>query len=235
MNILILGGTGAMGKHLVEILKDTDNQVTVTSRSVQPNSRNVSYVKGNAHDSDFLGRLLQKHYDVIVDFMIYSTEEFGRRCQLLLNSCGQYVYISSSRVYADSQNPITEDTPRLLDVSKDAEYLSTDEYALAKARQEDLLRESGKRNYTIVRPYITYSETRLQLGELEKERWLYRALHGRSIVFSRDIANKTTTLTYGHNVSEGIAALLGQPGALGNAYHITANGSITWNEVLNIY
>lgn len=52
--------------------------------------------------------------------------------------------MSSSRVYADSQTPITENSPRLLDVYKEEEYLKTDEYALSKARQEDILHRSGK-------------------------------------------------------------------------------------------
>ena len=33
---------------------------------------------------------------------------------------------------------------RLLDISKDDKYLRTDEYALAKARQENILQKSGK-------------------------------------------------------------------------------------------
>ena len=60
---------------------------------------------------------------------------------------------------------------------KDEEYLKTDEYALSKARQEDILHRSGKNNWTVIRPYITYSEIRLQLGVLEKELWLYRFVH----------------------------------------------------------
>lgn len=47
---------------------------------------------------------------------------------------------------------------------------------MAKARQEDILYQSGFSNYTIVRPSVTYNTYRLQLGALEKENWLYRAL-----------------------------------------------------------
>ena len=53
---------------------------------------------------------------------------------------------------------------------------------LTKALQENLLRASGYKNWTIVRPYITFSDIRLQLGVYEKEQWLYRALQGRAIV-----------------------------------------------------
>ena len=131
--------------------------------------------------------------------------------------------------------PITEETPRLLDVSTDEAYLKTDEYGLAKARQEDLLRDSGRKNWTVIRPSITFSEGRLQLGVLEKEAWLYRALHGRSIVFSEDIANKVTTMTYGWDVAKGIESIVSNPKALGEIFHITSKESFKWHEILTLY
>lgn len=155
---------------------------------------------------------------------------------MYLNACHQYVFLSSARVYADSgAKLITEESPLLLDTISDPVYLRTDEYALTKARQENILRQSKRKNYTIVRPYITYSENRLQLGVLEKEYWLYRALQRRSIVFSEDIADNMTTLTYGMDVSQAICSLLGQQKALGEAFHITGETPIRWSDVLALY
>ena len=236
MKILLLGGTGAMGKHLSNLLNTSTNNVYITSRSVRPSSGNIQYIKGNAHDVQFLEETLNiNSWDVVVDFMIYTTQEFQDRVRLLLSSCKQYVFLSSSRVYADTQPFITEGSPRLLDVTTNQEYVSTDEYALSKAREENVLFESGLNNYTIIRPYITYSEQRLQLGVYEKEGWLYRALHGRTIVFSEDIASKYTTLTYGLDVAKGMVALFGKQDALGRAFHITTDKSIKWSDILNIY
>ena len=128
----------------------------------------ITYIQGNAHETAFLSDILRKyHFDVLIDFMIYNTSEFADRVDLLLSSVGQYIFLSSSRVYADSETPITENSPRLLDVYKDEEYLKTDEYALSKARQEDILHRSGNYYWTVIRPYITFSEIRLQLGVLE--------------------------------------------------------------------
>jgi nucleoside-diphosphate-sugar epimerase len=162
-------------------------------------------------------------------------KEFADVLPLMLDNTMQYVFISSARVYAKSDTPITETTPRLLDVSEDGEYLKTNEYALAKAREEDLLFKSGRKNFTIIRPTITYNSHRLQLGVLEMENWLYRALHGRSIVFSKDIAEKVTTMTYGDDVAKGIASVIGQEASLGEAFHITSPESLLWSEVLEIY
>ena len=145
MNILVLGGTGAMGVHLVELLSQRGDAVFVTSRRERPSRKNVTYVRGDAHDNVFLQTLLDsRRWDAIVDFMVYRTEEFRHRVPQLLAATAQYVFLSSSRVYADSAEPITEDSPRLLDISTDAAYLKTDEYALAKARQENALREEIK-------------------------------------------------------------------------------------------
>lgn len=235
MKVLVLGGTGAIGSHLVQILLNSGIETIVTSRKIRNSEGNLKYLNGDAKYLEFLSSILIEEFDAIIDFMVYSTDEFKDRMPLFLNATKQYFFISSSRIYAESDSPLTEDSPRLLDVSIDKDYLATDEYALAKARQEDLLKHSGKTNWTIIRPYITYSENRLQLGVLEKEEWLYRALKGRTIVFSKDIASKVTTITYGLDVSDGISKLIGETEALGRAFHITTNESRTWNEILNIY
>lgn len=236
--VLVLGGTGAIGTELVRILADQGIQVKVSTRIPrEPGNGNIHYLIGNAHDETFLKSVLAEKYDVIIDFMVYSTEEFYRRAEILLGSTDQYIFLSSSRVYADAgrAHAITEESPRLLDVCEDEEYLATDEYALAKARQENVLRNSRYRNWTIVRPYITYNNERLQLGVFEKEKWLFRALQGKSIVFSEDIGEKTTTMTFGRDVAAAIAALTAKPEALANEFVIAGSDTLKWKDILDIY
>lgn len=235
MKILVLGGTGAMGSHLVKLLDSQNHEIIVTSRSYRKNENNIEYIQGNAHDTFFLKTLLNRHWDAILDFMVYSTIEFKNRAELLLCATSQYVFLSSARVYANSKKYLAETSPRLLDVSDDDIYLSTDDYSLTKARQEDVLTKSKHSNWTIIRPYITYSENRLQLGVLEKERWLYRALQGRTIVFSSETFTKLTTLTYGLNVAQAIFSLIGRPNAMRNIYHITNNTVYAWSDILTMY
>ena len=182
MNILILGGTGAMGAHVIELLKKKGYDITVTSRKARASGNSVTYIQGNAKDNAFIDNICKQHWDCIIDFMVYSTELLKSRIDMLLNATDQYVFISSARVYADSSERLTEESPRLLEMCTDKEYLATDEYALAKAKEENILFSASKNNWTIVRPSLTYSETRLQLGVYEKENWLYRALHGLSLI-----------------------------------------------------
>jgi len=235
MKILLLGGTGAMGSHLVNILSERGDKVVITSRSPRKSKELIEYQLGDAKDLDFLNFLLQEQWDAIIDFMIYTEVEFKGRVDLLLDATTQYVFLSSARVYANNNKLIIEKSSRLLDTCNDKEYLVTNEYALSKARQENILFLSNKKNWTIVRPYITYSEVRLQVGTLEKENWLYRALKGRTIVFSEDMKNHFTTLTYGLDVSKAIVELINNTKAVGEIYHITSNSSYKWDDILNIY
>ncbi|PTP60931.1 epimerase [Vibrio splendidus] len=235
MKILLLGGTGAMGSYLAPLLSDDGIDTFVTSRKIRESKGNINYIQGDAHDIEFLKGILAESWDVIIDFMVYSTLDFKERVDLLLDNTNQYVFLSSSRVYADSSEELSESSPRLLDISKDKSYLDTDEYALTKALQENILTASGKINWTIIRPYITYSKDRLQLGVLEKEDWLYRALNGRTIVFSKDIYSKFTTMTHGLDVARGIKALINNSSAFGETVHITSKESNEWSVILEIY
>lgn len=235
-NVLLLGGTGAMGVHLANILSTNGVQVYITSRKVRTDSDNIFFIKGNAKNLFFLTEVIKSHvWNCIVDFMTYSTADFQKVIDLLLANTKQYIYLSSSRVYSDIGNLITEDTPRLLDVCTDLKYLATDEYALYKAREEDILHKSKWKNYTIVRPYITYSEIRLPLGVLEKEIWISRVLKGKSIVIQKEVLNKITSLAYGEDVALVIANLIDKPCVMGETYNITTNENTTWGHILEIY
>lgn len=237
MRILILGGTGAIGSELVRILSAEGNLVDVTTRSDKAlKICNVRYLLGDAHDITFLRTILKSGYDTIVDFMAYTTAEFTKHYKLLLQSTEQYIFLSTARVFADqNENRIKEESNKLFDVCIDEEYLKTDEYALAKTRQEKLLKEYPRKNWTIVRPYITYNNERLQLGAFEKELWLYRALCGKTIVFSDDLAFKVTTLTHGVDVAFTISKMVGNYTTLGEDYNVIGNESITWRTILSAY
>lgn len=235
-DILILGGTGAMGAPLSKLLAEQGYNVYVTSRSAHKDDGRLHYVRGNAKDISFISQYLDNHYfDAIVDFMVYSTSDFLSRYEFYLSRTQQYVFVSSARVFAESKSRLTEDSPRLLDVVNDKDYLATDEYALAKARQEDILKSSGAANWTIVRPSITYNTYRLQLGEFEKENWLYRALKGRAIVVADDISDKFTSMTSGDDVALSIARLLGKRECLCESFNIASGISLRWKEILDIY
>lgn len=239
MKILIIGATGVMGTNLVDILsKYQPNQIHATSRKSHKSCKpNLTYIQGNGKDLSFIIPLIKsENYDIIVDFMFYSTNEFKERINLFLDHSKQYIFVSSARIYADSATPITENSSILTEkIYNDKTFLNSNDYALTKLKEEEILKECSKKNWTIIRPYLTYSSIRLQLGIYEKESWLYRALKGRTILFSNDIANKKTTLTYGNDVAFIISKLINNPETIHESYNIVTEESIYWRDILDIY
>jgi hypothetical protein len=210
--------------------------VYITSRKTHNNEKNIHYYLGNARDPLFIDPILaERNWDSIIDFMVYGTSEFKSRLEMLMNSTKQYVFLSSARVYADSDSPLDEQSPRLLEKTNDKKYLKTDEYALYKAREENLILESGYNNYTILRPYITFAENRLPLGVWEKETWLKRFLEKKDVAFPKAFLEKKTTLAYGSDVSKFISSIVCNYRTLGQIVNVVDNKSYTWKEIMNLY
>lgn len=234
---LVLGGTGAMGWHLCSYLLDEGYNVVVTTRQQRiPLADRMEFVQINAKHIEELRPLLESRlWDVIVDFMVWSTDEFLRVHRLFLANARQYVFLSSYRVYADA--PIlTEESGRLLDVIEDEAYLSTDEYALSKARCEDLLRSGDNPNWTIVRPAITFDGSgRFQLGTMESSLWLWRACNRIPVPFPEPMLEKRTTLTWGKLAALMIARLVGNEKAQGEIFNVSTSESLTWEEIIELY
>jgi nucleoside-diphosphate-sugar epimerase len=235
--VLLLGGTGAIGQYLAPELKKRGFTVYITSRSAHAsNERGVVYLQGNAKDDAFLDELLDERFDAIVDFMIYTTESFAARVQKLVSSTEHYLFLSSYRVYGDNHGkPITEESPRLLDSVDDPEYLQTDEYGLTKARQENALRACGRKNFTIIRPAITYSGDRFQLGTMEANEFLVRALKKKPIIFPKEMKGKQATMSWSGDVGKMIARLVLNEAAYGETYTAATAEHHTWGEILKIY
>lgn len=234
--ILMMGGTGAMGVYMVPEMLKLGYQVYITSRKQHESTEDVIYIMGNAKEKAFVDTLLEQKFDAIVDFMIYNTKEFEERYLELLDSTPHYLFLSSYRVYGDNNGkPITEESPRLLDSVNDPEFLATDEYSLTKARQENILRSSGRNNWTIIRPAITYSKERFQLGTMEAADFVKRALAGKTVIFPKQMLNKYATLSWAGDVAKMIARMVGNNEAMGQTFTVSTAEYHTWKEVMNIY
>lgn len=231
---LLLGGTGAMGVYLQDELVSAGWELVVTSRRPRESRPNVTFAEGSAKDPEFLRLLSSKSYDAVVDFMTWTPRAFEAVLPMLLGMSDQYVFLSSYRVFAASP-VITESSPRLLDVCSDRRYTAGGEYAIAKAREEDQLRASNSSDWTIVRPAITYSKERFQLGTLEAGEWLWRALRGLPVPMAREVLECECTLSWGHDVARMIAKLLGNPVALGEDFNVATSKHQPWDEVLALY
>lgn len=95
MKILVLGGTGAMGTSLVDLLsKNNENDVIVTTRQkIYSTKKNLKYVTGNAMDFEFIKQLINEVYDAIIDYMVYEVDDLENRLSFYLTWTKQYFFL----------------------------------------------------------------------------------------------------------------------------------------------
>lgn len=234
--ILVLGAGGAMGRYLVPYLAEKGYKVdAVALNDMENNDPNISWYKGNAKEWSFRKELLAKNYDAIVDFLVYPSREIPFYLPQLLNSTGQFVFLSSGRIYDDLERPVRETSPRLIDSSKDPLLLNSDDYCIYKARGENLLTASGKKNWTIVRPATTYSYLRYQLVTLETPDTVGRAFAGKEVVVPIQAKDKPAALSWGGDAAKMIGELLFRDKALGEAFNINSAECRSWGEIASYY
>lgn len=232
---LVFGGTGAMGVYLVPKLVERGYIVDVVSLddAVSQDER-IRYTKANVKDLGEISRLLDNGYDVLVDFMTYSTVEFLQRYRLYLESVKHYYFFSTYRVY-DNFPPITEGSPRLADTHFDPEYVNCQDYSFYKARQEDILRNCELKNWTIFRPAVTYSKRRFQLVTLEAEILVWRMMHGKTVLLPKEALDCQATMSWAGDVAEMIARIIDNPNAAGETFTVSTAEHHTWGEIAEYY
>ena len=235
-NVLVLGATGAMGRYLVPFLVDNGCRVTTVAldepETVLPG---VTHITANGKDTAFISELLERNFDGIVDFLSYKTAELVKTLPRMLDHAGQYIFLSSGRVYANLECPVRETSPRLIDVSDDPLLLNSDDYCIHKARGENIVRTYPSKDWTIVRPAITYSLMRSQLVTLEIDNTVGRAFAGKTVVLPEEARNIQGTMSWAGDVAQMIAGLLFNEKARGETFTVATAEHHTWGEIADYY
>ena len=237
--VLLIAGGGTLGRYTAKELlsKDCEVDVICLEDNISDNS-NLRYYKANA-DLKYLTEFLKdNYYDGIVNFIHYtSVDAYKPVHKLLCSKTDQLIFLSSYRVYADLQHPITETAPMLADVVKDdEEFLQTENYALPKAGCEKYLREeSGTKNWTIVRPVISFSDKRFDLVTVTGREIIDAARSGETVILPKAAKNLTAGLDWAGNSGKLIANLLFKKECFGEAYTVSSGQNLTWGEVADIY
>jgi len=235
---LLVAGTGTLGASTYPELVRLGWHVDVVSledyASVTPR---LSFVRARA-DLDFLRSFFAAHgrYDAVVDFIhTPDIEALKPRMDLILANTDQFVYLSSYRTYADLDRIVTESTPQWLDVTTDPKFLSEDDYAIPKARGERYLTSRSARNWTIIRPIISFTHFRLDLVTVGAYAILFRTAAGKPVPLPEECRDKHCGVTWGGNTGLQIARLLGNANALGEAFTLGTDEGLTWNDVAGFY
>lgn len=102
MNILVLGGTRYMGKHIVKELLAKNHFVTIATRGITADDfgNQVSRLILDRSDKDSLAQSIPNQvYDVVIDSLAYCSNDV----KYLLDSvtCKKYIQISSAAVYEE--------------------------------------------------------------------------------------------------------------------------------------
>jgi len=155
MNILIIGGTRFLGRHLVDSALARGHKITLFNRGqTNPNLfRNVETVIGDReHDIE---KLSGRNWDAIIDTCGYVPRIVRESGIGLEGSVGRYVFISSISVYPDSdfhKIGIDESDPvgKLKDES--VEEITGETYGPLKALCEKTILDLYGERGLVVRP-----------------------------------------------------------------------------------
>lgn len=236
--VLLIAGGGTLGTYTAKELLALGNKVDVICREDKvSDNKNLMFYKAEI-TPEYLGEFLKdKTYDGMVNFLHYYTPgDYADTHKLLIKKTNHLIFLSSYRVYADMQHPITESAPKLLDVSTDEKFLATEKYALSKAKLEKYLYdECAGQNWTIVRPVISSSKYRFDLVTYYGQDLLNKINSGETIPLPIDAKNLTAGLDWAGNSGKLIANLLFKEETFGEAYTVSSAQNLTWGEVAELY
>lgn len=235
--VLLIGGGGTLGTHVsTELLRlGCTVDVICLEDKVSENDR-LSFYKGHVTREMLSNMFEKKHYEAIVNFIDYpNVEEYKQIHSFLSAHTDQLVFLSSYRVYADLEHPVTENAPLLLDVIEDKDFLENEKYAVSKARCERYIKESGTDNWTIVRPVISFSHIRFDLIMHCWHKIIDDTKAGKTILLPSESRNLTAGLDWSGNSGKAIAHLLFKKDALKEIFTISSAQNLTWGEVAEIY
>ena len=164
---------------------------------------------------------------IVVNFIGYDIPDLEADFKLFGGSIQQYIFISSTTVYARPAQklPYTEDAP-----------LGNPwwDYAQKKIACEEWLWQRFKTDgfpVTIVRPSHTYSRIWIP-NPISSASYSFAArLENGKPVFIPDDGQNPWTVTAAVDFAVGLAGLVGNTKAFGEAFHITSDEVLTWNQI----
>ena len=153
LKLLIIGGTMFVGRHLVEAALAQGHEVTLFNRG-QHNPDlfpEVEKLRGN-RDSE-LDALKGRTWDVVVDTCGYVPRIVRQSAELLADSVGLYVFISTISVYSDySQVGMDENAPLGTLEDPTVEEVTGPNYGPLKVLCEQAVEEALPGRALIIRP-----------------------------------------------------------------------------------
>lgn len=232
MKVLHIGGTGIISSACVSASAAAGHDVWTLNRGrsspASPVGARRSLHADAADEAAVREAVGDERFDVVVQWTAYVPRQVELDVRLYADAA-QYVFISSASAYEKPPAHwlITESTP-----------LSNPfwQYARDKIACEEVLvraHETTGFPVTIVRPSLTYGLTQIPVcvGSWQRPFTIIdRLRRGAPIIVPGD-GTALWTLTHNSDLARGLLGLLGHPDAIGQAFHITSDEALTWNQI----
>ena len=227
LRVLFLGGTGIISSACSWRAVEAGLDLTVVNRgktSTRALPPEAHVLTADVEDPAALAEVAAQDFDVVVDWIAFTPDQVRARTDAFRGHAGQYVFISSASAYQTPPErlPITESTPL-----RNPHW----QYSRNKIACEDLLtglyRDEGY-PVTVVRPSHTYDRTSVPFDG----GWTIvdRMRRGEPVVIHGD-GTSLWTLTHHRDFARGFVPLLGHPRTLGDAFQITSDDVLTWDQI----
>lgn len=229
MRALFIGGTGFISTAVSRMAREQGIELYLLNRgrraSDHPGDYTLTADIGDIAAARAALRDLQ--FDAVVNWVAYTPEDVRRDIALFRGRTRQYVFISSASAY---QKPpatylISESTPL---------HNPYWEYSRNKIACELLLAEAYRAEgfpATVVRPSLTYDPNLpIAIGGWGCYTLAQRLRQGRPIIVHGD-GSSLWVVTHAEDFGRGFLGLLGNPQALGHAFHITSDEVLTWDQI----
>lgn len=153
MNILIIGGTRFLGRHLVDSATRRGHTLTLFNRG-QSNPGLYPELETIPGDrAADLHKLAGRSWDAVIDTCGYLPRIVSRSAEALKDRVGRYVFISSISVYSDiSQIGITENSPLGTLPDESVEEITGETYGPLKVLCEKAVTGVYNERALIIRP-----------------------------------------------------------------------------------
>ena len=236
MKALFIGGTGTISTAISKKLLAEGWDLYLLNRGnrndVLPEGAHTIIVEDVNDEAAVAEKIKDLSFDVVCDFIAFVPAQLERDYRLFNGKTKQFMFISSASAYQKplSDYKITESTPL---ANPYWEYsrnkIACDEYLMK------MYRESGF-PITIIRPSHTYDERSVPLGAHgDNGSWqvVKRMLEGKPVIVHGD-GTSLWTMTHNSDFAKAFVGLMGNVHAIGEAYQITSDESLTWNQIYKI-
>ena len=156
LRVLILGGTGFLGPHLVHVLTQRGHKVSMLNRGrrvpglFEPDFKGVEAIQGDRAQPNGYDGLKGKHWDAVIETSGQQVPWTKAAAQALKGSVDRYMYVSSTGVFLPYHTvEIKEDGPIVL---KDDPPQPNPSYGVMKALSENEVRSAFGEKAIIIRP-----------------------------------------------------------------------------------